>query len=352
MTLIAILLVTAALALLLFGLANSWAQTPHGRLKPIFALAFGLQGIFDKKTREGVLAIEPMDTPAQREKVRAAFLASVAPLAKPESFGGRIRDRAIEGPGGPLLIRIYEPSGEGPFPLFLYMHGGGFIVGSPEYTDNLTRAVAQQAPAVVVSVDYRLSPEAPYPAAIEDCECVLDWCLANAQDLDVSPGKIAVGGDSAGGNLAAVLSQRDRASGRRRIGLQVLIYPATDATRRDRESQLAFASGYGLSLKDVDRCFAHYVGGDDSANDPGVSPLLAPALEGLPEALIFTAGFDVLRDEGTEYAERLEKAGVAVEHVRAAQMPHGYITMTRVCGEAREHHGKIADSLRRLALER
>lgn len=338
----------AGVAALCVALAHRWAETPHGHLRPIFAFAFRMQGIFMPKTREGVLAVDPMETPEQRARVRRHFLAQTAPMAKRHAFAGTIEDRELERPGGALRVRIYTPQGAGPFPLLVYFHGGGFIVGSPEYVDPSMRVIAERAPAVVVSVDYRLAPEAPWPAAVEDCEFAVDWCLEHAAALKARPGKLAIGGDSAGGNLSAVLAQRARDAGRDHIGLQVLVYPAVDVTRSDRESQVAFASGYGLSAKDVVNCFAYYAAGEDPSQ-PGLSPLRHPNLGGLPRALVFTAGFDVLRDEGTEYAELLEKAGVPVAHVREPHVPHGYITMTRVCREAEDSLERIAAELRSVA---
>ncbi len=342
-----ILAVLAAVAAVPVALAHYWARTPHGRLKPLFAFVFRMQSLFDKTAAEGVL-VRPMDTPAQREAVRARFLSDVAPLSKPVPFTGTIEDRELDGPGGKLPVRIYTPAGPGPFPGLVYLHGGGFIVGSPQYTDAVTRTIALRAPAVVVSIDYRLSPEAPWPAPIEDAEFVVEWCIEHAGDLKMQPESLAIGGDSAGGNLSAVLAQRDRDSGRKRLGLQVLIYPAVDMSRLDRTSQVAFGSGYGLSTKDLDGCYAMYVQGVIPLTDPAVSPLFATSLEGLPRALVFTAGFDVLRDEGTEYARKLEQAGVPVDHTHEPAMPHGYITTTRFCREATDCIEQIAAAVRAL----
>jgi len=349
MTFLILLLTIAAVAAGGVGLANYWANTAHGRIRPIFAFAFKMQGIFQPKTLEGALAMEPMNTPEERAKVRADFAKNVAPMSKPTAFDGTIEDRVLDGPGGKFSIRVYTPPGSGPFPLMVYLHGGGFIVGTPDYTDDATRTIASLAPAVVVSVDYRLSPEVRYPGAIEDCEFAIKWCIENSSELKIKPGPIAVGGDSAGGNLAAVLSQRDQASGRNQIGLQVLIYPAVDWSRRDRESQIAFARGFGLSLQDIANCFEYYAPEGADARDPGLSPIFASSLAGQPRALVFTAGFDVLRDEGTEYAELLEKAGVEVEHIREPHVPHGYITMTRLCKEAGDSLERIAGEVSRLS---
>ncbi len=329
-------------AALLVGLARHWSNTPHGRLEPLFALAFGLTRLFGGRRAEGAIDAGSMLDPESARAVRQDFLRTTAPLSRPVAFGGEIRDRELDGPGGPLPIRIYRPPGAGPFPLMVYLHGGGFVVGSPDYTDAVTRGVALQAPAVVVSVDYRMAPEHPFPAAVEDSCFAVEWCFANAAALGARQGRIAVGGDSAGGNLAAVAAQRDLRSGHGHVGLQVLVYPTVDLERRDRQSQIAFASGYGLSMRDVNACFARYIPEGRDPADPALSPLYAASLAGLPRTLCFTAGFDVLRDEGIEYVRRLEKAGVPVRHVHQPTLPHGYLTMTRVCAQAREDIATIA----------
>lgn len=321
---------------LLVALARNWADTPHGRLKPIFALVFGLTRLRGGRQAGGVIDASSMTDAASSGAVRDEFIRSTAALSKPIPFDGQVEERTLESPFGPLPVRIYTPDGNGPFPLLVYLHGGGFVVGSPDYTDAVTRGIAQQSPAIVVSVDYRMAPEAPFPAAVEDTCFAVEWCFENAASLGAQPGPVAVGGDSAGGNLAAIAAQEDLRWGRNQIGLQLLIYPTTDITRQDRPSQIAFASGFGLSMRDVAECMDQYVPADVARDDLRISPIFAPSLEGLAKALVFTAGFDLLCDEGTEYAQRLEKQGVDVRHIHQPAMPHGYITMTRICREAND----------------
>ncbi|MEM9177565.1 MAG: alpha/beta hydrolase [Myxococcota bacterium] len=322
--------------LLLAGIAEFLARTPHGRIKRRFALFFGLARLRGGKRAEGVIDATEMVDAASIRATRAEFLREVAPLAKLEPFDGEIEDRNLEGPGGPLPVRIYRPRGAKDLPLLVYFHGGGFVVGHPDYTETVTRGIAAQAPAVVLSVDYRMAPEHPYPAAVEDVDFVVEWAFANASSLGARSGPVAVAGDSAGGNLAAVASLHDAASRAGRIGLQLLVYPCVDVTRDDRPSQVAFARGYGLSRRDCDDCFAAYVPEHVAKDDPSISPLHAPSFEGVCRAVVFTAGFDVLRDEGLEYADTLEKAGVEVRRVHRSDLPHGYITMTRLIREARD----------------
>lgn len=339
------------LAGVVVGLANYWAHTPHGRIKPIFAFLFKLAPILDPKADGRALGAQEMGTPEQITAARTEFTRNTARLSKPVAFDGTIENRMLPGsPGGELPVRIYTPSGPGPFPLIVYLHGGGFVVGDPDYTDGVTRMLAAKTPAVVVSVDYRLAPEHPLPAAPDDCEFAVAWCHENAESLGAEPGPVAVAGDSAGGNLSAVVSQRDVAKGSKRIGLQVLIYPCTDASRRDRPSQVHFAHGYGLSARDIEDCIGYYAPPGTDLATPDLSPLHAKALAGLPPAYVITAGFDVLRDEGIAYVDALRAAGVRVKHVNDPAMPHGFITMTRLCREAERHIEAVAAELREAAL--
>lgn len=337
----------ALAAALLFGLANHWANTPHGRIKPIFALAFKLTPILDPGAKGRVLGAASMDTPEQIARVRAKFTKNTAGLSKPVAFDGVITDRRLEGgPGGDLPVRIYTPAGPGPFPLLVYFHGGGWVVGDPDYTDAATRILAMRTPAIVVSVDYRMAPEHPFPAAPDDCEFAVNWCFENAESLGARPGPVAVAGDSAGGNLAAVVALRDVARRTNRIGLQVLIYPCVDLTRTDRPSHVAFGEGFGLSRLDLDDCKRCYVPPGTHPGNPDLSPLYARSLAGLPRACVITAGFDVLRDEGVAYVEALRKADVDVVHSHEPALPHGFITMTRICAEAEKNLAAISAELR------
>ena len=348
-TITAFLVLVAAAAILLVGLARHWANTPHGRFKPAFALLFRLSSLLRPALAERSLGAAKMDTPERIARARAGLLRNTAPLGRPVPFDGRVEDRKLPGaPGGDLSVRVYTPmaAGRSQLPLLVYLHGGGFITGSPDYTDGVTRTLALGIPAVVVSVDYRLAPEHPFPAAPDDCEFAVNWCFEHAAELGARPEALTLAGDSAGGNLAAVVAQRDLAAGRRRIGLQVLIYPCLDAARTDRESYRAFGRGYGLTTLDVLDFWGHYAPPDMDRKDSGLSPLYAPSLAGLPPAVVVTAGFDVLRDEGVEYAQALTAAGVAVRAIHEPALPHGYITMNRICSEARATLDSIATEVR------
>ena len=231
-----------------------------------------------------------------------------------------IEDRAI---GDGIHVRIYTPSVT-PAPVLLYLHGGGWVVGSPSSHDALCRRFAADAGRLVLSVDYRLAPEHPFPGPLEDVLKAWDWARENAAALGGDPGNIAMGGDSAGGNLTAAACLVLRDAGRPQPALQLLIYPGTDL-HRDTASHRLFSEGYLLTESDIVWYQDHY--GCLDLDDPRGSPLLAQDHRNLPPAIVVTAGFDPLRDEGEAYADRLEAAGVPVVRIDAADLVHGFANM-------------------------
>jgi acetyl esterase len=246
----------------------------------------------------------------------------------------RVDEMKIPGPGGEIPIRVYWPRENGPLPVLVYYHGGGWVIGNLDTGDSQCRMLANRAPAVVVSVDYRLAPEHRFPAAVEDCYAALEWVFRNADRLDVDPSRIAVGGGSAGGNLAAAVALMARDRGGPRLAYQVMFYPATNLRDLSTASHRDFANGYGLTREHVEFFRDSYLPDVADRKNPYASPLLAESLEGLPPAIVITAGFDVLRDEGIAYAERLEAAGVPAASVEYPSMIHGFVSMDRVFGEA------------------
>jgi len=244
-----------------------------------------------------------------------------------------------------LPARRYAMSG-GPRPLLMFLHGGGWVAGDLETHDRFCRRVAREAGAVVVSVDYRLAPEHPFPAALDDVERAWADLARRAASLGADPERLAVGGDSAGGNLSAVLCQRlrDGDAAGPAPALQVLIYPATDF-RREAASHREFATGLLLSEDSIDKYKAHYAAPDDL--DPRVSPLLHPDRSRLPPAVVATAGFDPLRDEGEAYAEALRTAGVPVEHLDERGLVHGYLQLDHAIPAADAAATALLDAIRR-----
>jgi acetyl esterase len=243
-----------------------------------------------------------------------------------------VRDVSIPGPAGQIAARHYRPATAEPAPLLVFYHGGGWTIGDLDTHDALCRLTCRDADIHVLSIDYRLAPEHPAPAAVDDAYAAFQWAHEHASELGAIPGKVAVGGDSAGGNLAAVVSQlaRDGVSCDPRGPmpvLQWLIYPRTDFTAQTRSLSL-FADGFLLTKRDIDWFETHYLGGSNiEPTDPRVSPLLADTLSGLPPALIATAGFDPLRDEGERYAAALRAAGTAVDLRSLRSLTHGFASL-------------------------
>jgi acetyl esterase len=245
----------------------------------------------------------------------------------PPGPAARVGDRAIDGPGGPIKIRTYHPEQGGHSGGLVYFHGGGFVLGNLDGHDALCRQLCVDARCAVVSVDYRLAPEHKFPAAVDDAWAATVWVHAHAAELDFDPGKLAVGGDSAGANLAAVVSQLAKQRGGPRLALQLLIYPVTDIRTFDRPSALENAEGKLLSRADMIWFTAQYVRDDRDKHDPLVSPLAASDLSNLPPALVITAEHDPLRDEGNAYGEALRAAGNRVQLTCYPGMIHGFVSM-------------------------
>jgi acetyl esterase len=250
---------------------------------------------------------------------------------------------AEERTAGPLPLRVYTPAGlVSPSPGLVYFHGGGYVTGDRDTHDGLCRRLALGARARVVSVDYRLAPEHRFPAQLEDGADALAWVFSHAEPLGIDPARVGVAGDSAGGNLAAVLALRAAAQGPK-LALQALLYPPTDATRAS-PSHAALGGRYLLTGPVIDWYYAHWLGDarDELLGHPEVSPLFAESLAGAAPALVYTAGFDPLCDEGEAYAERLREAGVRVRLRSYPTLVHGFALMTGAVGAARRAVEEIA----------
>jgi acetyl esterase len=231
---------------------------------------------------------------------------------------------------GSIPARVYRPDVDDPVPTIVYFHGGGFVIGDLDTHEGVCRLLCKDVGAVVISVDYRLAPENRFPAAVEDAEAAVRWAVEHVDDYGGDPARIAVGGDSAGANLAAVVTQLLHADGIE-LAAQLLVYPPVDFLEDDYPSRTENAEGYFLTLNDMHWFAEQYTGSrrsdpDDReiASDPRLSPLYASSLDGLPPAVVATAEYDPLRDEGDAYAAALEKAGVVVEHRRFPGLIHGF----------------------------
>jgi acetyl esterase len=256
-----------------------------------------------------------------------------------------VSDLTAAGPAGEVPVRLYRPAAEGRLPAIAYYHGGGFVIGSVETHDGTCRALANATGCAVVSVDYRLAPEHRFPAAPEDCWSALAWLAAEGEALGLDPSRLAVAGDSAGGNLAAAAALLARERGPE-LRFQLLVYPVTDHGF-DTPSYLENGEGYFLSAAMMRWFWQQYLEEPSHGADPLASPLRAADLAGLPPALVLTAEYDPLRDEGEVYAARLRDAGVPVTITRYAGMFHGFVRMTRILDKARTALDEIAGSLQK-----
>ena len=282
--------------------------------------------------------MSPADARQAIETMFAAFRGQPREVAK-------IEDRKIPGPAGQIPVRVYTPRGNGPFGVLMFFHGGGWVIGNIETHDVLCRDLTDGAGCVTVSVDYRLAPEHKFPAAPDDCYAATKWVAENARALNVDANRIAVGGDSAGGNLAAVVSQMARDKGGPKIACQLLIYPATDCANETPSQREFTKDGYILSRGDMEWFYGHYLTAKDKTN-PYACPGVAKNLAGLPPAFVLTAEIDPLRDEGEAYAEALRKAGAKVKAKRYNGVCHGFVSMASMIDLGKQAVAECCTELR------
>jgi acetyl esterase len=279
------------------------------------------------------------------EEARAADLESIrAGGGEPEPVH-EVHEREIPGPGGPLVIRVYRPEGAAPQPVLLYFFGGGWTLGSIDTSDGVCRHLANAVPCTVVTAGYRLAPESPFPAAVDDCFAATRWVAEHAGELGVDPERIAVAGDSAGGNLAAAVTLLARDRGGVPLAGQVLVYPNTDYAS-DTPSLRENTDPWLFNTTSVDWYWRHYLPSPEDGANPLVSPLRAEKHTGLPPALVITAEYDPLRDQAERYAQRLAEAGVPARLRRYDGMVHGFFTMIGTVDAARSALAEAAEHLR------
>ncbi|OBI21538.1 lipase [Mycobacterium sp. E2327] len=281
------------------------------------------------------------DAAASRAQLRATTAALPGPQVHVE-----VDEISLPGPAGEIRARHYRPADGTDAPLLVFYHGGGWVIGDLDTYDPLCRLTCRDAGIHVLSVDYRLAPEHPAPAAVEDAYAAFEWAHEHAGELGAAPGRVAVGGDSAGGNLAAVVAQLARNEGGPAPVLQWLIYPRTDFTAQTRSMGL-FARGFLLTRRDMDWFQAQYLRGSgiDPA-DPRLSPLRAESLSGLAPALIAVGGFDPLRDEGEAYAAALRAAGTAVDLRYMGSLTHGFVNLFQLGGDSAVGTSELISALR------
>jgi acetyl esterase len=239
----------------------------------------------------------------------------------------RVEDLQVAAPGGPVPVRVFTPEGQGPFPVAIWIHGGGWVQGSIETNDATCRFLTEASGAIVVSVEYRLSPDTKFPGALEDCYAVAEWVAASATDISGDASRVAICGASAGGNLAAAVTLMARDKNGPKFAHQLMVYPVTD-NGFDTESYGMFATGHLLDREQMQEFWTKYMPSDAERSNPYAAPAKATDLSGLPPAHIITAEYDVLRDEGEAYAARLAAAGVPVRHSRYLGMIHTFFNGT------------------------
>jgi acetyl esterase/lipase len=295
--------------------------------------------------RAAAAGAPPLDALSAHE-ARRAYRESRAALAAAPLHVEEIRELSIPGPEGPMRARLYRPrAAEGPLPGMAYFHGGGFIYGDLDTHDGVCRGIAHSARCTVVSVDYRLAPEHPFPAAVEDAVAATRWIAANASALGMDPDRLVVAGDGAGGNLAAVVALSAREAGGPDIAMQVLVCPVTDFSR-ESESVARFGEGYLLTRESMRRVKRSYLRDERDAKDWRASPLGMEDLSRLPPAYVITAGFDPLRDEGREYAERLIGAGTPATLECFEGQVHGFLVAGAVIAAAGHAIQRIGQMMR------
>ena len=300
-----------------------------------------MQKIVDATLALGLPPIERMTVEQARESIRQR-----TPALGPVQEVKVVEEHHVPVANGTIGLRLYRPSDTRPLPALVFYHGGGWVIGDLYTHDGICRSIVNAAGCAVASVDYRLAPEFKYPTPVEDSYAGLLWVAANATRLGLDPARIAVGGDSAGGNLAAVMALLARDRHGPRILLQVLIYPVTNhdfGTVSYREN----ATGFVLGTEEMRWFWRHYLAREEQGREPLASPLLAKSLADLPPALVVTAGCDPLRDEGEAYAVRLRDAGVAVTLTQYAGMFHGFLRMTRILDQSRVLLDEVAGALRK-----
>jgi len=333
---VVVLAVAVMVATGVLSLVASWSSTPFGRLDPRVAVLLK----YSELTKVDLFKVGRSIPEVREFSRKGTAILSVKGTRLPE-----VRDISIPVRGGEIPVRVYFPEGDAPFPVVVYYHGGGWVSGDLDSHDGLCRYLAAKTPAVVLSVGYRLAPEHTFPTAVEDAWAGVRWAVNNAAAVKGDPKRIAVAGDSAGGNLAAVVARLARSTGVL-LSAQVLIYPATNLARLDTESYKNFGDGYFLTKRYVEKFRELYMPDPGDWSDEKASPLLGKDPEGLAPAFVLTAQFDVLRDEGEAYAAMMKEAGVEVTVKRYPGVIHGFIVMDRLIPAAKTARADCAAFLR------
>jgi len=299
------------------------------------------QNLLDAARSSGLPPINHVSVAEARARMEKALTYA----GEPEPLG-YVKDIVIPGPGGLLTLRHYHPSIANTLPAVVFFHGGGWVLNNLNTHDHLCRALANQSGCAIIAVDYRLAPEAPYPAAVEDAWAAVRWVHANALQIGLDPMRLGVAGDSSGATLAAIVSQLARDVGGPPLVCQALIYPVMDHWTADTKSYREVGTGYSLSRDLMIWFWKHYLPEGADLTNPNICPLRAAQFDNLPSTIVLTAEFDPLRDEGEDYAQRLRDAGVPVICSRYDGMMHGFVIQFRLLDKGRLGLAEIASFLR------
>lgn len=300
--------------------------------------------MLDRDVADQLAALSALGAPALSDGTVEQARRNYAAAPKPDGDElARVEDRTVPGPGGPIPIRLYADSTSDGLPVIAFFHGGGWVLSSVDGHDSLARRIAARTGMLVVSVDYRLAPEFPFPAPHDDCWAVTAWLAEHAESVGGDPSRLAVCGDSAGGNLAAGVALRARDEGLP-LRFQALVYPCIDDRQSDYPSMTKNAEGYFLTAGDMNWFWGHFVP-EAHRLDPRAVPARASDLSDLAPAFVATAEYDPLRDEGEKYADRMLDAGVPVEVIRYHGVVHGFVSRWHTMARAERAHDDLADAL-------
>lgn len=307
-----------------FFIIKNLTETRGGKINTYIAMNLKLDKILNpKSTNEQSI-----------EKIRERLNRESTKLSKPTITFSNIKNTTVDVNAQKIPLRIYTPESQDNLPIIIYSHGGSWISGNLDTHDNVCRKLAQNTKAIVISVDYRLAPENPFPAGLNDVYNVLQWTYNNAQNINGNKKQIAVVGDSAGGNLSAAVSLMARNKSGPQITCQVLIYPSTNIYELNTQSWSYFANDFNISLEDMEKYISLYIPQKEDRKNDYASPLLATNLKDLPDALIVTAEIDPLRDDGEAYGNKLKEAGIHADTIRFNGVTHGFITMDKITDKA------------------
>ena len=298
------------------------------------------ESVLKMMASSGAPAIESLSPPQAREMMTQFF----RPPPGSEEPVGKVENRNIPGPAGQIPVRVYTPKGNPPFPILVFFHGGGFVLGDLDSHDMTCRSLTNQAGCVTVAVDYRLAPEHKFPAAVDDCYAATVWISEHAAEVGGDAKRLAVGGDSAGGNLSAVVSMLARDRGKPAIRFQLLVYPGCDATCSMESHRVN--TEYFLTPALIKYFYGHYLRNEEDRKDPRMSIVLAKDFSRLPPALVITAEYDPLRDEGEALAEKLKSGGTPVKLTRYPGQIHGFFTMANFLDAGKKAVSEAAQALR------